>query len=138
MRVPPRVPPTTPVVQWLRLGASNTGVVSSIPGRELRSHEPCGAAKKKKRVPPNQRDFLLRWPFPWALKVTGGASPKQHLKNLTQVENLELFDRLRHECLSFISRRPGCDQNKESGLFHPRRIFCFSSCCVMVLSLNSS
>ena len=44
------------VVLWLRLHASNAGAVGSIPGRgtkiphggELRSHIPCGVAKKKK------------------------------------------------------------------------------------------
>ena len=35
-------------VQWLRLCASTAEDVDLIPGWELRSHIPCGVAKKKK------------------------------------------------------------------------------------------
>ena len=40
-------PRTSLVVQWLRLRASNTEVMGSILVGELRSHMPCGMAKKK-------------------------------------------------------------------------------------------
>ena len=36
------------VVQWLGFCISTAQPVESIPGRELRSHMPCGMARKKK------------------------------------------------------------------------------------------
>ena len=39
---------TSPVVQWLRLHASNAGSTGLIPGGKLRSHHPCHGAQPKK------------------------------------------------------------------------------------------
>lgn len=41
--------------RWLRLQASNSGAQDWSPGRELRSHKPCGQIKKKRQTETEKR-----------------------------------------------------------------------------------
>ena len=56
---------TSLVAQWLRLHVPNAGGTGLTPGRG-RSHRPCGAAKKKKRVESNGKETNKHGVFtPW-------------------------------------------------------------------------
>ena len=55
------LPGTFRVVQWLRLQYPLEGMWFRSPVREIRSHMPCGVAKKKKKKidpPPGVKDFV--------------------------------------------------------------------------------